>query len=668
MLFMALSILVSSQTFVVEDFSGGTMPPTGWTIDAHAANWTADASTYAEGTAPEATFNWSPDFVGSSRLISPAVDLTGLTTVKLVFKHFLDDYDGLGGYTLSIATRSGGGPWNIAWTVSPLNNIGPEELVLDIANSDVGSSSFQFCFFFDGDSYNLDYWYIDDVLLFVPYEVDGAMTSINMPSYIAGPVPVEGVFRNLGTESITSVEVSWQVSEEMTYITTFTGLSLDLLDSYNFSCDDPFYFPLGDYSLDVWISAVNGTPDDNPANDLTSKQLHVVSHTVYRKPCFEEFTSSTCSPCAGFNEDFNPWTEVHADEITLIKYQMDWPGNGDPYYTEEGGNRRMYYGVSYVPWPQCNGAYVDYTIGAVEAAFEDAILQPGIAKIASSHTMVGTEITVNANLLPFANFTDVVAHIVVVENTTVENTGGNGETAFHHVMMKMLPDAYGTELTLDDREPVTLTETFDLENTFIEEFDDLSVVIIFQDFYSKEIFQSEYSIEDGVFASEASCAGITYDGMPVPGFSPDVFDYEIELPVGTTEVPMVAGTAEDPNATLIVVPTWELPGTTVVDVFGEDLVTRLTYNIHFSVEVGVDEPGNVPVINLYPNPVRNTLNVNGAKRADLKIFTITGQLVMSISGFNDQSIDISGLENGVYTVQVVLENNAAVNKKITILR
>ncbi|MEZ5197672.1 MAG: hypothetical protein R2764_15170 [Bacteroidales bacterium] len=33
--------------------------------------------------------------------------------------------------------------------------------------------------------------------------------------------------------------------------------------------------------------------------------------------------------------------------MTLVKYQMNWPGVGDPYYTE-GGAERNYYGVSWV--------------------------------------------------------------------------------------------------------------------------------------------------------------------------------------------------------------------------------------------------------------------------------------------------------------------------------
>jgi hypothetical protein len=666
-LLLAMAMMSSAQTYLTQDFSAGTMPPAGWTIDAHAANWSADASVNAGGTAPEAVFFYNPSFNAASRLISPAIDLSGVSVIKLMFKHFLDDYDG-SGYSLGVATRSGGGAWTDAWTVNPTGDIGPEEQLVEIANSDVGAEDFQFCIYFSGNSYNLDYWYIDDILLFVPYDVDASMNKITTATYVGGPVPVEGSIRNLGNSAITSAEVSWKVSEDMVYTTTFSGLGLDFGDSYTFSCEDLFHFPIGAYTLDVWVSAVNGAPDQNEGNDMQTKSMNVFSHSIYRKPAFESFTSSTCAPCASFNTQFNPWTEQHAEEITLVKYQMNWPGNGDPYYTAEGGVRRTYYGVSYVPWPQCNGAYVDYTIGAVQAAFNEAIQKPGIAKIASSHSMNDTEITVNANLLPFADFTDFVAHIIVFENMTTGNTGSNGETEFHHVMMKMMPDANGTTLTLNDRESVTLTQTFDLSGTNVEEFDDLSVVVLFQDFMTKEIFQSEYSVEEGVFATESSSSAISYNGMPVPGFDPAIFSYEIELPEGTSEVPLVEATPADGNATVVIVPAWELPGTTVVDVFGEDLLSRKTYNIHFSVEVGIDEPGVSNALSLYPNPAKDILFVKGGEGADIRLYTITGQLVMSVNNFNENELDISSLENGVYTIQVISEDKSVVNQKFTVLR
>jgi hypothetical protein len=666
-LLLASSCWLSAQTYVYEDFSSGTWPPAGWSIDAHASNWSVVSSGNAGGNAPEAQFYYDPSFTAATRLISPVVDLTGITSIKLMFKHFLDDYAGAG-YSIGVATRSGGGIWNIVWSVNPTGDIGPEERIVDITNSDVGAADFQFCIYFNGYSYNLDYWFIDDIKLFVPYNIDGAMAKITTPMYVGGAVPVEGVITNVGQTTITSVDISWKVSEDMTYTTTFDGLSMDFSDSYNFSCTDLFHFPIGGYTLDVWISAVNGVVDDNPDNDLRTKIMSVYSHSIDRKPSFEEFTSSTCGPCASFNASFNPWTETHADQITLVKYQMNWPGNGDPYYTAEGGVRRNYYGVSYVPWPQCNGAYVDYSIGAVQVAFDNAILQPGIAMIVASHTLDGTVITVNANILPFANFTDFRAHIIVIENETTGNVSSNGETVFHHVMMKMMPDADGTTLNLSDRESVIVTETVDLAGTNIEEFDDLSVVVLFQDFATKEIFQSEYSIENGAFSVEASGSSITYDGIPVPDFNPAMLEYDIELPAGTTEVPLVEGIPADPNATVVVVPAWELPGTTIVDVFSEDLLHRFTYQIHFTVAVGVDEPGLSRNIRVFPNPAKDRINFSGFNKADIRILSITGQQVMTVNSLTGNSVDVSALDNGVYTIQIKLEDNDLINKKITIVR
>jgi len=666
-LLLAVSCWVSAQTFLYEDFSAGTMPPAGWSIDAHAANWSVESSGNAGGVAPEAQFYYDPSFTAASRLISPTIDMTGYTSVVLMFKHFLDDYAG-SAYSIGVATRSDGGAWNIVWSTNPTGDIGPEEMIVEIANENVGASDFQFCIYFQGYSYNLDFWYIDDIQLFVPYNLDGAMAKITTPKYVGGAVPVEGILRNLGSTTINSVDVSWEASDDITYTTTFNSLGLDFAESFNFSCNDLFHFPIGGYALYVWISAVNGIPDDNPDNDLKTKLMSVYSHSIYRKPSFEEFTSSTCGPCASFNTSFNPWTETHADEITLVKYQMNWPSPGDPYYTAEGGVRRNYYGVSFVPWPQCNGAYVEYNIGAVQAAFNNAILQPGIAKIAASHILNGTEITVNANILPFADFTDFRAHIIVIENMTTGNVGSNGETQFHHVMMKMMPDANGTALNLNDRESVTLTETVDLAATNIEEFDDLSVVVLFQDYATKEIFQSEYSIEDGALAMDASCNSMTYDGMPVPDFSPDVLDYDIELPEGTTEVPVVEGIPADPNATVVVVPAWELPGTTEVDVFGEDLLSRKTYEVHFTLAVGLDEPGVQSDIRVFPSPAKDRIYFSGFKKADVFFYDPSGQMVMAAAGFCGNAIDISTLANGVYFVKIVLENQTVVNRKITVMR
>lgn len=666
-LFLAFSGWVSAQTFLSEDFSSGIMPPDGWTIDAHSTNWSAEASAKAGGNAPEAAFYYDPSFNGASRLISPVIDLTGYTSVKLMFKHFLDDYSGAG-YSLGVATRTGTGTWNTVWTISPTGDIGPEEKIIDISNGDVGASNFQFCIFFNGNSYNLDWWYIDDILLFIPYDLDGAMAKITTPTYFPGTAPVMGIVRNMGNTTITSMDVTWTIDGTSYFTTPISGLDLQFAESVEIVCDDYITAPIGGYDLNLTIDLVNGIQDDNPDNNTAIKTVSVVSQVVDRKPCFEEFTSSTCSPCATFNTSFNPWTQEHEDDITLIKYQMNWPGSGDPYYTAEGGVRRNYYGVSYVPWPQCNGAYVDYNIGAVQAAFEEAIQQPGLARIAATHTLDGTEITVTANFLPFANFNDFRAHIIVIENTTTGNVSSNGETEFHHVMMKMMPDAEGTAMDVLDRNPVSITETVDLANTNIEEFDDLSVVVLFQEYTSKEIYQSAYSIENGTYNQEARCSSITYDGIPVPGFDPDVFDYTIELPEGSP-IPVVEATAMGTGAITIVEPTWELPGVTFVDCFADDNMTSRRYNIHFDLAIGINDPVNpASLIHMYPNPAKDQIHINGTGIREIEVFSITGAKVTSVTGYTGNSIDVSNLGNGIYTVRFIMENNYIVTRKLSIVR
>jgi hypothetical protein len=103
-------------------------------------------------------------------------------------------------------------------------------------------------------------------------------------------------------------------------------------------------------------------------------------------------------------------------------------------------------------------------------------------------------------------------------------------------------------------------------------------------------------------------------------------------------------------------------------VFAEDLVTRNTYNIHFSVAVGVDEPGQNSGIILFPNPAHERIFTKGLQGADIRFFNITGQLVLIMKDFSENSIDVTSLENGIYTVQVVMENKTVVNKKVTVLK
>ncbi len=662
--FVAMISFLNAQTFLDEDFSDNQMPPSGWSIDGFPANWSASSSANAGGTAPEGKFTYSQN-IAVTRLISPEIDLTGHTSVTIAFDHFYDHYSNPAP-KLGVATRSQGGDWTSVWEIAPTGDVGPEGQLFDIENSDVGQADFQFCFYLDGNFYNMDYWYVDNIELFIPFSLDAQLVSISTPSIVSGPTPVEGMLKNKGTTQITSVDVSWQVADGDVHTTTFEGLALDLGDTYNFSCSDLFDYPVGTHTLDVWIAQVNGGDDLNPDNNMLMKDINVASFSEQRKPCFEEFTSSTCGPCTSFNNQFVPWCNSHEEDITLVKYQMNWPGSGDIYYTEEGGARRGYYGVTWVPWLVGDGGFLGTNLGEVNGFYDASMENPSFAAVVSSHTLSGTTMDFTTTVLPYAGFENARVHVIVFEYETTGNVGNNGETSFEHVMMKMVPDAGGTTADYTDREPVTYTQSVDLNGTNVEEWDDLGVIVIVQDYASTVVYQSDYSVENGVFATEDDLTSLSVDGTPLPDFDPAVLDYYMELPEGTVDAPVVTGEAADENARVIVIPAPELPGTTTVDVFAEDLATHQQYTVNFTVIQGVENPLAAKV-KLYPNPTKGILNISGFEKANVAVYSISGKLVAEYVDFSGNTIDISNLTNGIYFINIQTDENV-VTKKVTLNR
>ena len=663
---LSFSPFLFGQTFIWESFNAGEMPPDGWSLNGFTSQWSVGNSNNAGGVAPEAIFTWA-NGSGTSRFISPPLDLTGLTSVTLNFWHMYDDYTGAGP-VVGVATRpNSGGAWTSVWEISPNANVGPQEINIVINNSDVGSSTFQFCFYVDGNLYNLDYYYLDNILLFNPLNLDAGMTAITTPTYIGAPVEVTGEFMNFGTTPVTSAEIKWQADGGPVYSTTLSGLNVGMLESYAFTCTDLFATTIGSHDLVVWLHSVNGVSDEQLSNDTLNKTINKVCHVIPRKPLFEEFTSSTCAPCASFNSGFVPWCDTHADEITLVKYQMNWPSPGDPYYTAEGGVRRDFYGVSYVPDLYLNGTQTATDMGAVQAGFEASLEKPGLAKIASTYSVSGTTIDLTATVLPFTDFANLRFYVVVFENITTGNVMSNGETEFEHVMMKMIPNGNGTTVNMSDREPYTLAQQVDLSGTNVEEFDDLGVAVFVQGTTSKEVYQSAYSEADATFGTEAHLSQILIDGTPMNGFTPEVFEYTVNLPSGAILVPDVVGVPVDENATVIVVPAVELPGTSTIDVFGEDLISHNLYSIEFTVGgIGIDDPATAGV-SVYPNPANDRVFIMNAHGSKITLYTAGGAVVRNIDQFNSTSIDLSGLNQGVYFMVLEKPDGTVIRKKIVVL-
>jgi hypothetical protein len=594
------------------------------------------------------------------------VDLTGLTSVKFSFTHFYDWYANPAP-KVGVATRSHTGTWNSVYEITPTGNVGPTTVEVTINNGDVGQTEFQVCIYLNGNMYNLDYYYCDNLLLFNPLNLDAGLLSISTtPTYFANPVEVKGMIMNLGTTTINSAVVNWQLDAGDIHTSTFSGLGLATQNTYDFTCTDLMGAVIGSHNLKVWISTVNGDVDDSQANDTLGKTVNRVCNVVPRIPLYEEFTSSTCPPCAIFNSTFVPWCNSHESLITLIKYQMNWPSPGDPYYTAEGGVRRDYYGVGFVPDLYTNGAEVATDVSAVQAAYDMAITQIGMMKIASAHSLAGHVITLDATVLPFTNFSNCHVYIVVMEKITHNNASSNGETSFEHVMMKMIPDANGTPINFTDRVPFSIHQVVDLSGTHVEEWTDLIVGVFVQDDATREVYQSAYSVENGVFNTEARLTDILVDLNPITGFDPNTMTYNVTLPGGTSTVPEITGVPMDPKETVIVVPGLTLPGTTTIDVFAENLIAHNLYSVNFAFATGQNE-NKANDVNMFPNPTSGMIRIYGATHSTITIYTGSGSLCRTINDFTGNSLNLTDLPKGVYILNIQKENNTVLRKKVVLL-
>jgi hypothetical protein len=667
-LFMVLTSAIFGQTFLWESFDAGQMPPTGWSINGLPAQWSIGNSNNAGGVIPEGKFSYT-DANTSTRLISPMIDLTGLTSVKFSFKFFYDYY-GNPAPKIGIATRSHIGAWTSVWEITPTSNVGPLQIDTTISNGDVGQTDFQVCMYLNGNMFNLDYVYVDNFLLYKPLNRDGALVSlVTTPyySYFADPLPVKGSIINTGLITINSVDIQWQLDGGAVHNSTFSGLSLSTQQMYDFTCADLLVAGIGLHNLKVWIAKINGSSDEYLPNDTLTKPLNRVCNTVPKKPLFEEFTSSTCSPCESFNSDFVPWCNTNENNITLIKYQMNWPSPGDIYYTAEGGVRRDFYGVGGVPDLYCNGGAVVTEIPDVNVAYTQGLAQIGIVDLAATHTLTGHVIDITATVLPFADFPNCKLYIVVMEKVTHNNVGSNGETSFEHVMMKMIPDASGISMNLTDRVPFTFTQSVDLTGTHVEEWNDLIVGIFVQDQGIKMIYQSAYSLENGVLGTEARLASIMNDGTLLAGFSSDTYDYDVVLPSGTVTAPEITATPIDPKSVVIIVPAGELPGTTAIDVFAEDLITHTLYTVNFTVGgVGMDQE-KVKNVVVYPNPTKGMVYLMNADHSVLTLTTVGGEVVRKINDFTGTSMNLNSLAKGVYILSIQKPDGTMIRKKIVLL-
>ncbi|MBO5849618.1 MAG: T9SS type A sorting domain-containing protein [Bacteroidales bacterium] len=655
------SLAQNAGTIFKETFDSDNLP-TGWSIiDDGASNWMIARSDIAGGIPNELQFGWTPPYEGTTRVIYSSVNFSGITSATLSLKHNVDVFENSvePGGTIGIATSSdNGSTWNTAWS-KHYDTDGTYE-VFEIFNSpDLGKDNVMLCIFFEGNSYNINFWFFDDIYINSQNQIDISLTNINNHDYmLLGENEISFSIQNMGEINIESFEASYTINNE-TVTESFTT-DLGPMENESFTFETSQYLELGNYELDIEIISANGNEDENTANNILNKNIVVASGLTQKIPLIEHFSSSTCGPCVEVNSIMHELTEANPGKYTYVKYAMDWPAMGDPYYNGDGAIKKAFYSVSAVPSIFIDGATSVNGI-ITQDDIDNKNNEPTIANIRGSFSIEGNTINVVADFMSYIDLQDVSAFISINEKTTTENIGSNGETEFHHIMMKMLDNADGNELNINAYEYQRFEFSYDMSLTDVEDINDLEVALWIQDKESKEVINSRFAYEycNHVYPAQNlklepnnNNLIISWDA-PQEG-EPSAYDIYINNTLTANNINGLSHSIEITESGMKTVE--------VVAKYDDKESVGLFDIIEFTVDIKENYLEN---ISIYPNPAKNffKLKTQDSQIKSIKVYNCIGMMVEEIEvNTNEAEINTSDYKSGVYFINIETENGSFTKK------
>lgn len=646
--FLSVNLFCQNRDILFQETFDSTTLPSTWSITGlGAANWMIAQSCNAGGEPNELQFGWTPPCEGISRVTTEPIDLSGITSAKLSLLHSVDVYEGSS--TIGFATSSdNGNTWNTVWSQS-YDTDGTYVVDTLFNTPDLGKDNVKLCLFFEGNSYNVNFWFFDNIIIQSQNQLDINLTSINNHEYtIFGENAISFTARNSGETLIESFEASFTIDNEVVIETFYTNLSS--MESATFTFETTKDLSLGSHNLSININSVNGIEDEISENNYAEKVIVAATNVSQKTPLIEHFSSSTCGPCVEINAQMEELTNNNIGKFTYVKYAMDWPASGDPYYNNEGGVRRDHYDVTSVPSLYLDGEKQLSVISQENLNHANNI--PSIVNIKGAFDMEGNIINITADFMSYIDLNNVEAFVSINEKTTKNNTGSNGETEFHHIMMKMLDDAEGNEINISAGSYQRLEFSYDMSSTFVEELNDLEVALWIQDITTDKVYNSGFAYEytghaypvEEIIIEKTNEEGDLHISWNAPeGASPSGYNlfidneqildnsselsHDIRLESGMHVVEVVA--LYDDKSSVGIVELYDLELNIVENEFAD-------YNI-------------------YPNPAKDFVKVsaNNGQLSSVKVYNVTGVMIEQIEVYSKEiEINISDYNPGVYFLNI----------------
>jgi hypothetical protein len=254
-------------------------------------NWLSSSSSNAGGTAPELELNYYPSFNGLSKFVSCNITTTHISQVhNLELKHYLNFYASPGPYLGIGISYDNGSTYTPIWEFQATSNVGPETIQTTFTPT---AGTFQLVLYCNGDSYNINYWYVDDIQVSLPVPNDVGTFSIDMTFYNPGTVSPKATVKNFGT-STNTFNVQMQITGGYSSTKTVTNLAPGATQQVTF--DNWNVSTIGVYTVNVCTQLGS---DQNPTNDCKSGPVTITNWSIGSAMPGPEYMGSGVSYVSG---------------------------------------------------------------------------------------------------------------------------------------------------------------------------------------------------------------------------------------------------------------------------------------------------------------------------------------------------------------------------------
>lgn len=336
-----------------------------------------------------------------------------------------------------------------------------------------------------------------------PPAIDLTVLDIDFKDHeLTMPQTVSGILRNLGSETINTLDLNWQLNDDAPFTQTLTDLTIEPFSDYAFAHSDTWIAEVGGYEIKVWANNINGLADEVPTNDVYSKNVTVSKALSERMVLLENYVNASCIACEFADPHFDGLVFGSPGRMAPISFHAPFSGL-DPMFLDNPDDvlgRAAFTGVL--------GAPTAYVEGGLYNGFTAQLETVHLNEFKARPTVMSFGI--NEHLLTGATGEPDVAHIEVVleplvhlpsENLRLQVVitehlvhydlppGTTGLQDFYFVMRKMLPDFEGTAI------PVQTVDMngryhFSYEIPGFVAADQLRTIVFVEDTVTKEIVQA----------------------------------------------------------------------------------------------------------------------------------------------------------------------------------